>query len=121
MGTLIKYLNLFFPVAGLDFGPLAATNRIFDPITDGLRNTPRRRSAWFLSAICVDPKYQGKGLGKMLLLNGLSEADRAGVATWIIGLAGVEDFYTRHGFVEAGRVNVEDFEAWDGGSVMFRE
>lgn len=58
----------------------------------------------------------------MLLIDGLQRADRSGgAAAWLIGVAGVEAFYQRHGFVEVGRANVGELSGWDGGSVMFRE
>ena len=57
----------------------------------------------------------------MLLRDGLKKADEAGAATWLVAATAVEPFYVPYGFVEVGRANIGELEAWEGGAVMFRE
>lgn len=83
-------------------------------------NTPRRKSAWYLSTLSVDPELQGKGLGSMVLQHGLARADQHGAATWLVGVKGVDQYYERHGFKEVGRANIGEMAHWQGGSIMFR-
>lgn len=84
-------------------------------------NSDRRREAWYLSTLCVDPKLQGQGLGGKLLKHGLGAVDRKGAASWLIGLKGLDAFYGRYGFKEVARANVGELSTWDGGLIMFRE
>lgn len=94
--------------------------RTFATVEPQILTTTTRREAWYLASLGVDTDVQGQGLGSMLLRDGLREADEAGVATWLVGLRGLEKFYDRFGFVEVGRANVGELEDWEGGSVMFR-
>lgn len=95
--------------------------RVFTKIQPEIINSPARESAWYLSSIGVDPKFQGKGLGSMLLQDGLQKADQRGVATWLVGVSGSDNFYGRYGFAEVARANVGELDQWNGGVVMFRE
>ncbi|KAK0387244.1 hypothetical protein NLU13_5557 [Sarocladium strictum] len=72
-------------------------------------NTPRRRSAHYLSLLGVRPDLQGTGLGSLLLRDGLRDVD------------GLRDYYERFGFKDVGTVAVGELAIWDGGYVMFRE
>lgn len=59
-------------------------------------------------------------MGAMLIRDGLRKADYEGVATWLVGLRGLERYYNRFGFLEVGRANVGELKDWEGGSIMFR-
>ncbi|KAM4065641.1 acetyltransferase (GNAT) domain-containing protein [Hirsutella rhossiliensis] len=83
----------------------------------GGHDAPSCGAWWYLSALAVLPALQGKGLGAGLLRHGLRDVD--GVC-YLVGVAGVERFYRRHGFVEVARANVGELAAWDGGAVMVR-
>ena len=95
--------------------------RVMDTIEPGLLNTDRRRQAWYLSSIALSASAQGKGLGGLLLRDGLQRAEAQGRAAWLVALAGVDKFYERHGFVEVARANVGELQEWNGGAIMFRE
>ena len=97
-------------------------NRTVAPIEKELKNTPRRKEAWYLSVVAVDPAYQGQGLGRLLLEEGVKVVDQAGVVTWLVGLKGLEGLYEKFGFKTLARANVGEMAAWeDSGFVMFRE
>ncbi|PNH29675.1 hypothetical protein VD0002_g1748 [Verticillium dahliae] len=83
---------------------------------------PRRRDAWYLSTLAVDPAVQGQGAGSWLVRDALSRVvDPEGAACWLIGLEGVEPFYDRFGFREVDRANEGRLADWTGGAVMIRE
>ncbi|KAG7129603.1 glutamate carboxypeptidase like protein [Verticillium longisporum] len=83
---------------------------------------PRRRDAWYLSTLAVDPAVQGQGAGSWLVRDALSRiVDPEGAACWLIGLEGVEPFYDRFGFREIDRANEGRLADWTGGAVMIRE
>ena len=94
--------------------------RAFAKIEAKLIDTPRKKSAWYLSTLAVDPSLQGQGLGGKLLMHGAQQPDKKGVPTYLVGLKGTERFYGRYGFEEIARANVGELKDWDGGSVMFR-
>ncbi|KAM0287283.1 hypothetical protein ACHAQH_000598 [Verticillium albo-atrum] len=83
---------------------------------------PRRRDAWYLSTLAVDPAVQGQGTGSWLVRDALSGVvDPEGAACWLIGLEGVEPFYERFGFKQIDSANEGRLADWTGGSVMMRE
>lgn len=83
---------------------------------------PRRRDAWYLSTLGVDPATQGRGIGGMLVRAAFKDVvDVEGAACWLVGLKDVEPFYEKFGFVQIGRANQGRLADWDGGSIMMRE
>ncbi|KAH6697117.1 acetyltransferase [Plectosphaerella plurivora] len=83
---------------------------------------PRRRRAWYLSTLGVDPKTQGQGIGSLLIRSAMRDViDVEGSACWLVGLKDVEPFYERLGFTQIGRANQGRLADWDGGSIMMRE
>lgn len=118
------YLNVheyLFPFGTTHPDRMGMYDRVIASEAPSFINTPRRQSAWYLSSLGVNPQEQGTGIGSMLLVDGLRDADHAGAATWLVGLRGLETYYSRFGFVEVARLNVGELKDWDGGSVMFRE
>lgn len=113
--------NKLFPIPNLDQHAAETFARVFTDIEPKLRTTPRRRDAWYLSTLAVEPSLQGNGLGSMLLNHGLERVDKADVVAWLIGLEGIDRFYERHGFVTVERANVGELGHWNGGSIMFRK
>lgn len=113
--------DYLFPIRGIDPHRTGIYQRSFNIVKPSVLNTRRRQQAWYLSHLCVDPKLQGKGLGGMLLREGLQQTDHLGVASWLCGLEGLENYYCRYGFVEVARANVGELKDWRGGSIMFRE
>lgn len=95
--------------------------RVFAQLEPSILNSDRRRQAWYLSLLSVHPVLQGRGLGSLLLRDGLQRADAQNRATWLVGVGGKDAFYARHGFVGVARANVGELSAWGGGLVMFRE
>lgn len=95
--------------------------RVFAEIEPGILNTPRRREAWYLSTLAVEPSLQGRGLGAILLKDGLAKAKDNGRASWLVSVKGKDSFYARHGFAEVAKANVGELREWDGGLVMFVE
>ncbi len=68
------------------------------------REPPRH---FYLMAIGVDPRHQGRGTGSSLMAPVLAEADRAGLSCYLETMTGADvRFYLRHGFQVAseGRV-----------------
>ncbi|KAI9651259.1 hypothetical protein NHQ30_001297 [Ciborinia camelliae] len=75
---------------------------------------PRRKNRWHVNTIVVLPKYQGKGLGKLLMGHILERAEKEGVPVGLsaspegerlyrkLGFAWLGDFYTRVGGDEHG-------------------
>ncbi|KAH7149529.1 hypothetical protein B0J13DRAFT_663284 [Dactylonectria estremocensis] len=120
VSTILSLHSRLFPIRSIDAHRLGIYDRVFTAIEPGILNSPRRRAAWYLSSLGVDPAVQGHGIGAMLVRDGLRKADREGVATWLVGLHGLERYYSRFGFVEVGRANVGELKDWGGGSIMFR-
>lgn len=109
-----------FPIPTPHPDRLDIYGRTFATIEPQVLTTQTRREAWYLASLGVDTSARGQGLGSMLLKDGLKEADVAGVATWLVGLKGLEKFYDRFGFVEVARANVGELKDWEGGTIMFR-
>jgi ribosomal protein S18 acetylase RimI-like enzyme len=120
ISTWFSIRDWLFPVKHMDKYAGGTFVRAFAKVEPALINTPRRERAWYLSTLAVDPTVQGRGLGTMLLRDGLERADQQGAAAWLIALKTVEDYYKRHGFEEVGRANVGELENWSGGAIMFR-
>ncbi|KAF4461237.1 puromycin n-acetyltransferase [Fusarium albosuccineum] len=120
MRSFLKLQSYFFPIPSVDPQRITIYDRVFSTLEASILNSPRRRSAWYLSSLGVSPDAQGNGIGSLLLQDGLREADRAGVLTWLVGLRGLDAFYSRFGYVEVARANVGELKDWDGGIVMFR-
>ncbi|KAM0200275.1 hypothetical protein ACHAPI_002699 [Fusarium lateritium] len=118
--AVLKLHSFLFPIRGVDNHRLGIYDRVFSTIEPDVLNSPRRRSAWYLSSLGVSPDVQGAGYGSLLLQHGLEAADRAGVPTWLVGLRGLDRFYSRFGFVEVARANIGELKDWDGGVIMFR-
>ncbi|KAH7148769.1 acyl-CoA N-acyltransferase [Dactylonectria macrodidyma] len=118
--AILTLHSRLFPIPSIDNHRLGVYDRVFAAIGPGILNSPRRRAAWYLSSLGVDPAVQGHGVGAMLVRDGLRKADREGVATWLVGLRGLERYYSRFGFVEVARANVGELKDWEGGSIMFR-
>lgn len=120
MLAALKVHSYIFPLRHVDSHRLGIYDRVFTTIEPDILNSPRRRSAWYLSSLGVSPHVQGSGYGSLLLQHGLEAADHAGVPTWLVGLRGLDKFYKRFGYVEVARANVGELKDWDGGIIMFR-
>jgi predicted N-acetyltransferase YhbS len=53
-----------------------------------------------LSQLAVLPKYQGKGIGKKLMLFCADMADEAGVPTYLTAFPGAHDMYLKLGYTD---------------------
>ncbi|KAH6609709.1 acyl-CoA N-acyltransferase [Trichoderma cornu-damae] len=118
----------------IDARAARAFDRCFPPVEKSLFAGKNRDEWRYLSTLAVHPSVQRRGLGALLLGEGLGEADERlgeradrgggdgkGGKVWLVGLRGTDAFYSRFGFEEVGRANVGELSEWDGGIVMFRE
>ena len=65
--------------------------------------------AWYLPFIAVDPSQQRKGIGSFLLKEALKLIDEKGDRAYLeASNESNKALYERHGFVEIGRVQLED-------------
>jgi GNAT superfamily N-acetyltransferase len=85
-----------------------------------------RRPSLYLEGMAVDPDFQGRGVGRLLVKSGLHEADRQGVSASVISADGKEGFYRRCGFDvgpvgRSGEGEGNPLWAVPGGLVFFRE
>ncbi|KAH7326010.1 hypothetical protein B0I35DRAFT_457353 [Stachybotrys elegans] len=118
---VLQVRDFLFPISLVDKEKGTSFSRVLESIKPRVLNTDRRRQAMYLSTLAVHPKLQGRGLGSVLLSEGLQKAERQDKASWLIGLKGTESYYSRHGFVEVARANVGELASWQGGSIMFKE
>ncbi|KPI44253.1 uncharacterized protein AB675_8751 [Cyphellophora attinorum] len=96
-----------------------------DHIWDPAKN---RCPSWYIESMAVDPDWQGKGVGRLLVEEGLKLAEQEGVSASVIAADGKEDFYRKCGFVTGpvGRSGMGDEKknplwAVPGGLLFFRE
>lgn len=80
----------------------------------------------YLESMAVDPGFQGRGVGKLLVQHGLKMAEDAGISASVISADGKEGFYQKCGF-DAGPVGRsgegDGNPLWSvpGGLVFFRD
>ncbi|KAH8202352.1 hypothetical protein TruAng_003524 [Truncatella angustata] len=67
------------------------------PYFDGVW-TGDRAESWYLEALAVHPDYQGKGVGRDLVLWGLNQADLEGICASVVSAKDKDEFYQRCGF-----------------------
>lgn len=142
MRSYISLADFFSPASNIDVYAAHAFDRCLPPVETAVFAGKHRPEWWYLSTLAVQPSHQGRGLGSLLVNDGLAvidaweakQAARRGQAqdqnenttkvrgkVWLIGLRGTDAFYARFGFAEVGRANVGEMSEWDGGIVMFRE
>lgn len=64
---------------------------------------------WYLPLIGVDPRFQGKGVGSLLMKHALGICDRDGVAAYLESSNPRNiPFYERHGFAALGAIQHGD-------------
>ena len=63
----------------------------------------KRCPSWYIESMAVDPDFQGRGIGKLLIQQGLAIADGEAVSASVISADGKEEFYQKCGF-ETGPV-----------------
>ncbi|TQV92032.1 acetyltransferase (GNAT) family domain-containing protein [Cordyceps javanica] len=73
LGTLLRR-----PRTVLDLRRAGAFPRAFALVEPRVRCSPRRRAAWYLSVVAVDPALQGRGLGVGMLRAALAHVEAAG-------------------------------------------
>lgn len=87
-----------------------------------------RASNWYLNLCCVDPDYQQRGCGRLLVSWGLDRACQEGVYASVIASDGSTDFYLKSGFDEVvgnasragGEANPMMRANVQGGDVLFK-
>jgi GNAT superfamily N-acetyltransferase len=87
-----------------------------------------RSTNWYLNLCCVDPDFQQRGCGRLLVNWGLDRASQEGVYASVIASDGSADFYLKSGFDavvgNAGRAGGEASPMMkadvQGGDVLFK-
>ncbi|MCJ1313987.1 hypothetical protein MMC25_007667 [Agyrium rufum] len=95
--------------------PLA--NAMFGELTNQRMERMKGMRYMFLFSLMVAPEWQRKGIGEELCKGGLREADRRGVAAWVDASDMGLELYKRLGWVEEGRVEVDEGVAESMGGV----
>lgn len=80
---------------------------------------------WYLSLCCVDPTFQGRGAGRLLVRWGLDRAEDEGIAASVMASEGTDAFYLKCGFDKVvGNANEGDGNPLKkvgvtGGNILF--
>lgn len=83
--------------------------------------TGAREETWYLHVLCVHPEYQGKGVGKRLVAEGLKWAEKDAVCASVIASAMGDGFYDKMGFVTVGSATEGVLKGLPGGNIKFFE
>lgn len=100
---------------------MATFERTLSTVESQVLDTPARLEGQYLALLAIDPVLQGQGLGQMLLEHDLQSVDEQGSVAWLVSLAGLESFYSKFGFRETVKIDIEELESWKGGMVMLRD
>ena len=68
---------------------------------------PDGRACMFIGSICILPEHQGRGIGEALLTCGTRVADDAQVSVWVHSSEVSCRLFTRAGFQEVGRLEID--------------
>ena len=79
---------------------------------EDLMNLGEGKGHMWLTILCVDEKYQRRGIGKRLLEWGAKTADREGVATGLVSSPAGSGLYKRCGYREAEKIKYGPIEDW---------
>lgn len=60
--------------------------------------TGNRAESWYLEALAVHPNWQGRGVGRNLVLWGLHQAEHEGICASVVSAKGKDEFYRKCGF-----------------------
>ncbi len=78
-------------------------------IIEEMGNFHPKEPHWYLPLIGVDPRFQGKGVGSLLMKHALDVCDREGVAAYLESSNPRNiPFYERHEFVALGAIQHGD-------------
>ncbi|KAI8831831.1 acyl-CoA N-acyltransferase [Chytriomyces cf. hyalinus JEL632] len=69
--------------------------------------TPPHKKVRFIASICVDPKFQSKGVGSMLITWGTSKADTEGGTAWVHASEAGRGMFAKMGFEPVGTLDVD--------------
>ncbi|CDU25902.1 uncharacterized protein SPSC_06073 [Sporisorium scitamineum] len=89
-------------------------NRFFARMNRTREGVMQGRVYWFLKLLVVDPGFQRKGLGTMLVRWGTRKADKEGVDAWLESSPMGKGAYLKAGFRVLGVDRVEDERAEKG-------
>lgn len=69
--------------------------------------TGERSESWYLDLLAVHPDYQGRGIGRKLVLWGLNRAEEEGICASVISAKGKDAFYKICGYeIQDGRAGM---------------
>jgi GNAT superfamily N-acetyltransferase len=74
---------------------------------DGEQLVSKFRKHVEVKTLFTDPKYQGKGLGKAMVIEALKEADHLGLETYIVSSVYGRPLYEKVGFVAVKEINLD--------------
>lgn len=94
--SALPLLSLLARNQGRAVGYVLFTRASLDPETE--------YEAVILAPLAVIPEFQNRGIGKALIEAGVERLSQSGVALAFV--LGYPDYYTRHGFVPAGRLGL---------------
>lgn len=84
----------------------------FDPIMEELMDLKEGKGHLWLTILCVDAKFQRKGVGKKLLEWGAKQADKDGIATGLVASPVGSGLYKKLGYRDVKTITYGSIEDW---------
>ncbi|KAK3695704.1 acyl-CoA N-acyltransferase [Podospora appendiculata] len=95
------------PPKSLNLDKMQHMFKVFDEEIEKVLGPDGHKNMWYLMLLAVDPKYQGRGVGKTLLRWGMDQAAAEGKKTFLLATVEGRPLYEKQGF----RV-LSDFEVY---------
>ena len=89
-------------------------NRFFAKMNRTRETTMAGKSYWFLKLLCIDPNYQRRGLGTLLVNWGVDKANEEGIDAWLESSPMGKGAYLKAGFKMLGTDRLEEKKAERG-------
>ncbi|GAD96877.1 hypothetical protein FG00117.1 [Paecilomyces variotii No. 5] len=97
--------------------------RVFDAEVSNYKHywSGPRAETWYLSFLAVDPDYQGCGVGRALVQEGIRWGEIDEVCVSLISTECGDGFYRKLGFVDVGSATEGALKGLRGGNIKFYE